>query len=279
MIGRRERRRPAVPPSGIGPRPLAAGGEERTEEPTADRLRWARAEGMAARSAELSAACVLLLGAAAAAATARPLLSGAVDLLRRSLLDAAALDVTQVRTVTAAALRAMIAMIAPVAAVAFLAALGANLLQAGVRWSVRPVLPALRRIVPRPGRLLRAVFSADAGFEAALAIVRVAAIGGAAFLNVRAALASLLGAAGAPLAPSLALIAHLAFRIAWQSAAALLLIGAADLWWRRRRHRRALRMTRREVADERRQRDGDPGARRRFAERSRQAWGERGWPT
>ncbi len=280
MNGRRERRpRPAGSPSSIQPRPFAADDGARTEEPTTDRLRRAREEGMVARSAELSAACVLLLGAAAVAATARPLLSGAIDLVRFFLMEAAALDVTQDSTAVAMALRTMIAMIAPVAAVAFLAALGANLLQVGVRFSVRPVMPDLRRVAPRPGRLLRAVFGADAGFDLAMAVVRVAMVGGVAFLNIRAAMAALAGMAGAPLAPSLALVAQLAFRIAVQSAAALLLAGAADLLWRRRRRRRALRMTRREVADERRQLDGDARTRRGFAERSRQAWGRSRWPT
>lgn len=277
MNGRRERRSAGLPFS-IGLRPFAAD-DARTEEPTADRLRRARETGMAARSAELSAACVLLLGAVAVAVTARPLLSGAVELVRRSLTGAAALDVTQDGTAVAGALRAMIAMIAPVAAAAFLAALGANLLQVGVRLRVRPVTPDVRRIAPRPGRFVRTVFSADTGFDAAMGVVRIAVVGGVAFFNIRAAMASLLGMAGAPLAPSLALVAQLAFRITVQSAAALLLVGAADLLWRRRRHRRALRMTRREVAEERRQRDGDARTRRGFAERSRQAWGRQGWPT
>lgn len=274
MNGRRERRSAGLPFS-IGLRPFATD-DARTEEPTADRLRRARETGMAARSAELSAACVLLLGAVAVAVTARPLLSGAVALVRRSLTGAAAIDVTQDGTAVAGALRAVIVMIAPVAAAAFLAALGANLLQVGVRLRVRPVTPDLRRIAPRPGRFVRAVFSADTGFDAVMGVVRIAVVGGIAFFNIRAAMASLLGMAGAPLAPSLALIAQLAFRITVQSAAALLLAGAADLLWRRRRHRRALRMTRREVAEERRQRDGDARTRRGFAERSRQAWGRPG---
>ena len=277
---------PGIRPPGIRPPPIAADDGAPTEEPTADRLRRAREQGMVARSAELSAACVLLLGVAAAAAAARPLLSGAVELVRFFLTEAAALDteaaaldVAQDSTSVAMALRALAALIAPVAAVALLAALGANLLQVGVRFGIRPLMPDLRRVAPRPGRLLRSVFSADTGFGLAMAAARAAMIGGVAFLNIRAEMAALAGMAGAPLAPSLALIAQIAFRIAVQGAAVLLLAGAADLLWRRRRHRRALRMTRREVAEERRRLDGDARTRRGFAERSRRTWGLRRWPT
>lgn len=265
-------------PAGIRPRSFLAGDGERTEEPTAHRLRRAREDGMVVRSAELSAACVLLFGVAAVAATARPLLADAIDLVRFFLTEAAARDVTQDSTAVAIALRALVAMVAPVAAVAFLAGLGADLLQVGVRFSVRPITPDLRRVAPRPGRRLRAVFTADTGFELAMAVVRVGLVGGVAALNIRAELATLAGMADAPLAPSLALVARLAFRIAVQSAAALLLAGAAALLWRRHRHRRALRMTPREVAEERRQLEGDARTRRGFAERSRQAWGRSPWP-
>ena len=259
---------------------FAAEDEGRTEEPTPYRLRRAREEGSVARSVELPAAFVLLAGVLTLAVMARSLVAGAVDLLRVFLSQASTLDVTRDPAVVAMALRSLIRLAAPVAVAAFLAALASNLVQTGVRFTVAPILPDLRRIALRPGRhLRRALCSAEAGFTLAMSILKVMLVGGIAYLNIRAEMESLVGMAGAALSPSLEHVAGIAVRIAVQTAVALLLVGAADYLFRRRAHRQALRMSRREVAEERRQLDGDPLVRRRLRERGREVHRIRRWPT
>lgn len=247
--------------------------EGRTEEPTPYRLRRAREEGMVALSVELPAAFVLITSIITVAIMARSLVEGVLDLLRLFLSQAATLDVTSDPAVIVMALRSLIKLVAPVAVAAFMAALAANLLQVGIRFTVAPIIPDLRRIALRPGRQLRrTLFSAEAGFAVSTSLVKIVLVGGIAYLNIRADIAALTGMAGAPLVPSLSHVAALAFRIAVQTASTLLLMGVADYLFRRRRHRQTLRMSRHEVLEERRQLDGDPLVRRRLREHGREAY-------
>lgn len=244
---------------------------ERTEEATPHRLRLAREEGMVARSAELPSAFVLLAGVVTVAVTGRSVISGTMELLRLVLSQATTLDITRDPAIVVMALRTLIGIVAPVAVVAFLSALASNLVQVGSRFVVTPIILDLRRIALRPSRYFRRVlFSAEAGFALAALIVRTVLVAGIVVLNIRNELIVLAGMVGAPLVPALLHVVALVFRIAVQTTVVLLLMGVADYLCRRLLHRKALRMSRKEVAEERRQLDGDPLVRRRLRERSRE---------
>ena len=246
---------------------FAASDEDRTEPPSALRLRTARETGQVARSPELPAALMLVGGVAVLALLGSSLLATARGMLRHFLAAAATLEATAFGSHAAAALGYAARLALPVAAVAMAGAVCGNLIAGGMRVTARPLLPDASRIVPRWDRFYRRAFSAEAAINLIKELFKVVAIGAIAVLNIGSALERL---AVAPVAAGGAVVAGAALRIGSQTAAALLLLAILDYLLRRYRQQRELRMSPQEVREERRRQEGDPAVRDRLRARMRE---------
>ncbi len=235
---------------------------ERTEAPSARRLREARRLGQVAVSAELTGAAALAGGLAAlalgGAGCARVLAHG----LRAAL--SAPLDAAE----PAAALASTGAALLRVALVpcggALAAALLAGFLQSGFLFAPAALAPRLERLDPFRG--LRRLFSTAQLAAAGLGLLKAAVLLGVGVAWARGAASSLAGLERlepAALWRALPMVAGLSWRLALAVAA----LGALDLLRLRRRHLRTLRLTRDEARRELKEDEGDPalrGERRRL---------------
>jgi type III secretion protein U len=225
---------------------------EKTEKPTPDRLEQARRRGQLARSPWLSTA-TQWLGAGVGGAFA---LGSGLDQLRQ-LTRASLLGVpTDPAGAVLATLEVMLRLAVPSLLGACAGALAAGIAQAGLRIDPSLVAPQLVRLDPAAG--LRRLFSWRAAAQTARQLALAALLGWALAGPLRDAAprvwsAPLLAPAAAWTAISSALLALL-----WRLTAALLILGLLDFAIERWRHRRSLRMSRRDLQQERRRLEGDP---------------------
>jgi flagellar biosynthetic protein FlhB len=154
----------------------------------------------------------------------------------------------------------------PLMALLAAAALLVQLAQVGPLFSFEALQPKGERLDPIQG--LKRMVNLDRLVELAKAGLKIAVVGGLAWWLVGAEVDSLLGLSGASLAGSLGVAGTLARRVALVVLGALAVMAAFDFVYQRWRWEQRLRMSKQEVRDELKQREGNPQIRSRF--RSRQ---------
>jgi flagellar biosynthetic protein FlhB len=250
---------------------FAAEDEGRTEEPTEHKLRKAREEGKVARSIELPAALVLLLGVATLAVVSGYFLKNVVYMLRYFFQNSCTLDISRDSGLAGAFMSYFLKLSAPVLVVAFIAAIMGNVLQVGFLFSAKPITPDVNRILPNLGRFFRrAMFSGEAAFNLAKSLLKIAVVVVIAYLNVRAELVRIVHLGDMPWQLGFRLISAIGFRIVVESALAMLVLSLPDYLFQRRQHLEALKMSRQEIKEERRMYEGDPLVRSRLREKMRE---------
>lgn len=143
-----------------------------------------------------------------------------------------------------------------------LAGLAASLLQNPPRLVLDRIQPRLSRL--SPGHGWRRMFGTHGRVEFLKAAGKLAAVGGTAFLLLRATRSDVLDAMFMEPDALPDLLLDVAVRLVAGIAAATLVLAALDLVWSRVFWRRELRMTRQEAKDELKQMDGDPSIRARI---------------
>ncbi len=231
---------------------------ERTEKPTARRLEKAREQGQVPRSADLSAAAVLL-AAGGALQFAGGRLGGELLNLMRSGLEIdreQALDpALATEALHSAALHGALAC-APILGMTLAAALVAPIALGGWNLSFKVLVPDFTRLDPIAG--FGRMFSARGAMELLKALAKFGVVASvAAWLLWRDAGELLaLGAqsASAAIGHSVRLTGHALLLLG----ASLGLIAAVDVPWQLFQHGKRLRMSREEIREEMKESEGSP---------------------
>ena len=229
---------------------------EKTEQPSAKRLRDARKQGNFARSKPLAAACATLCTVLALGASLPSIATDLVSFARLALLQAGA-NATPLHIAVGRAWEALFSACLPALAAAMLGAVVGAGLQVGVAFNASAIGFKLQKLSPAEG--FKRVFSKKNLLEALKAALVVSALLWIAWTAVRDA-APL--AARLPNASNLALswnalfqLVHgwalkaLGFAVAW---------GALDYLLERRSHLKGLMMSREELKQEHKESEGDP---------------------
>lgn len=249
---------------------FAAEDEGRTEEPSEHKIRKAREEGKVARSGEVSSSLVLLAGIATLGLLGEYIMRTSAQMFTFFLSRVGSLD-----AFNGGLLRAFMSWLAAIALptllVVFVVAILGNVIQVGFLFTVKPITPDFSRVIPRVNRWLQRSFaSAEAVFNFAKSMVKIALIAAIAYLNISAEIPRLTRLALSAFLAAVSVVAQIAFRILLEAAIALLIFSAVDYWFQRRQHLESLKMSRQEVKEERKMYEGDPLTRSRLRERMRE---------
>lgn len=242
---------------------------DRNEAATPYKLEQARGRGQVARSADVVSVAVFAVAMAW-------LYWGGLDALhaqfrydRTLLAQAGRVDAAGAAALLARVVADALSGLLPWFAALALTAVVGTLVQTGAVFSAHPLKPDFSRLSPAAGlkRLLsmRTVF--DAG-RAVAKLVLVAAVTWHAVGELVPLSARLAAMPPAQLARTL--LEHAA-AAGLQMALALALVAAVDLVYSRREFLRRMRMSRRELKDEHKHREGDPRIRARLRELRREA--------
>ncbi|HZI12505.1 MAG TPA: EscU/YscU/HrcU family type III secretion system export apparatus switch protein [Myxococcus sp.] len=223
---------------------------DKTEQPTAKRLREARRKGQLPRSRLLSSSAVLLGGLLGLTASAPSGFARLRDWTARLFLEQRAPGAWEEGLWTAAWL------CGPVLGGALAASLLVSLATVGFEADTRHVLPKLERISPVAG--LKRLFSLRPLTELARSLGVVLLVAALVWSEVEEVGSDALRAAWLGGAEGLGLLmeclARLAVRLGW----VLLVLGVGDYVLARRRHTKDLMMSREEVKREYKESEGDP---------------------
>lgn len=237
---------------------MSQGDQDKTEQPTPFRLEEARKRGEVAKSPEVAGTVVMIFFAASFALAAPGIARAFADATRGMIALAGqrpALNGGFVELASALYSPVLHALL-PLVLALLIAAVVGNVLQTGPVVTTHPLKPDFKRM--HPMQAIRRIFSMRSLWEIGKLIVKLAALAGicAVFVWKARALAE---AAAMTLPQKLGGLMLAAFVKA--SVYVLLVLGLAalvDFLFSRREYMRKMRMSRRELKDEVKRRDGDP---------------------
>lgn len=265
-------RTPATTAFGWDLQRFAAEDEGRTEDPTEAKIRKAREEGKVAKSPDITAAVVLLLPTVTIVFLAGSMWTTFLEMIRYYLSQATTADpISGGGPISGQFFMFLARLLWPVLVVALVAAVGSNLLQVGVLFTTKPLVPDFSRIQPKFGQWLkRSLFSPEALFNVAKQLVKVAVIAVVAWLNIQAEWVHLLNLIHVSFALASETLWRIGLNIVLQCAVVMLILAIPDYLFQRYQHRESLKMSLQEVKEERKQQEGDPLIRSRLRERMRE---------
>ncbi len=237
---------------------------ERTEPATPKRREDARKKGDVAQSRDVSSVVVL---AAAFAAAGWALHSEGFTRIAGEIQQLWAggfrpRGVADYHSLLMREGRACVMAMLPVGALIATAGVLAPLVQVGPLFSFEALAPKWERIDPLAG--LKRLVSPEKLFDLAKALLKLVVVAGCIYLVLRASFGTLLVLSVVSVGESLVVAKSLAARGAAWTLAALAILAVFDLMWVRYRYDRKLRMTRQQVREEIRDRDGQPEQRGRM---------------
>jgi flagellar biosynthetic protein FlhB len=231
---------------------------EKTEQPTAKKLREARKRGEVPKSRELGTAAVVLGVAGALAATGGAVLEALVSLWELALAAVSGDVVAAPSGVLVAGAAIGLDALIPVLVVVLIAGTLASFLQVGPLLTLTPVAPKLERLDPVRG--FKNLFSQRQLVELLKSIAKLAIIGFVAYITLRDSLRGVIGLAShdaqAALHGTGSLVTTLLFRVG----GAMVAIAIVDVFYQRWRYQQDQKMTKHEVKREHKEAEGDPHA-------------------
>ncbi|MFK7898695.1 MAG: flagellar biosynthesis protein FlhB [Myxococcota bacterium] len=245
--------------------------EEKTEEATPKKLEDARKKGQVAQSRDVS---TVLLLASAALALASPLsarLGGLIyEMTQRSWGG------TLVRPDSLADYHAVLLYfgavaglaLAPFGLVFLVTAFASNLVQIG--WMISPEAMAFKPEKMNPISGMKRMFSMDRLYELAKALFRVGVVVWIVWYFMRPAIPEVLTLMAASVTETARVGGELLQRTMWVILAVFAVFAVVDFVWQRYQHAKKNRMTKQEVRDESKQREGDPKVKSRIRQIQRE---------
>lgn len=243
---------------------------DRSEAATPFKLQKAREQAQTPRSLDALAATVFASAVAWLAWQGEAAAAALLRLFHAALVQAAALDASGqgLGTLAGQLVRGAAGILAPLFIALPLAAVIASVAQTGMVFSPSALHFDFQRLNPATG--WKRVFSQRTlfdGLRACMKLLVLGLAGGLALTGLRTQFAVLTA-----LPPASFLQAALAdfASLGWRMAAVLALVAVADMVFTRHEFSRRMRMSRRELKDEFRQREGDPRIRSRMRELRRE---------
>jgi flagellar biosynthetic protein FlhB len=232
--------------------------EDKTEEPSAQRLEDFRKEGQVAQSKELTSLLVLLATLAVMYGFGPRLVGDFMDFMRRIFVEAAVTDFTSERAgmLLLLCLKQAGALVLPVAAAGFFAGVLGSVLQFGFLFTWTPLEPQADRINPISG--FQRIFSLASLMEGFKSLLKLVAVVTVTYLLLKSEIVGSASMADMDSAQFVSYMSSSAFRLVGGVCIGLFVVAATDFAYQKFRYRKSLMMTKQEVKQEHKQREGDP---------------------
>lgn len=230
---------------------------DRNEQATPYKLEEARKRGQTARSADAGSLVVLSVAMLACYTLLVPALRDMATLLARGLAAGSTLEEQGASQLLQIGLQQALRVLAPLLFAIVVAAVLGNLLQSGgLVFSTTPLKPDFNKLNPVQG--FKKLFSNRLLYEALKNTLKLLALGAVAWLALRALLPLALQLLGLPGKALLLRLTQTSGGLLAKLCAVLLLFTLVDLLFVRWNFLRDLRMSKREIEDEHKHREGDP---------------------
>ncbi len=242
---------------------------EKTEPATEKRREEARQRGNIAKSQDLDSVIVLLAGFLALRSFGPTAVAMIGEYFHYVLSAALTTELTSGNTLILLSqmLVVMARCLAPIFATVILAAVIANVLQVGFLLTFEPLMPDLERINPIAG--LQNLFSWKAIAELVKSIFKILVVAYIPYATLRDEMPTFIRLIQLePLAGMIVLV-RILFTMAVKIILVLLVVAVADYWFQWWRHEEDLKMSKEDIKEEYKQREGDPKVKAKIRERQR----------
>jgi type III secretion YscU/HrpY family protein len=234
--------------------------EEKTEQPTPEKLRKSRQKGQVGKSADLThaflflaAGGVLSLGGAAYIIRLRELMS---EFFRPAIFTGEIPPGVMLESFGSAMISAL-TLCMPLLIAMMLIAVAIQFLQVKALFAPEVIKPKLDKLNPIEG-FKNIFFKAKTYVEMLKNLVKLAVIAALVYYNLRSFLPDLLLTARVDIAAAASLAGSLMFRLLFQAGAAFVILGAADYMIQMKFYRKDMMMSKEEVKREFKESEGDP---------------------
>lgn len=239
----------------------------RTEQATPFKLEEARKHGQVAKSLDFNSMFVLWGMIAGIAIWGGSSWTTLADLCSRLLLGAASFDVTRASSYAQIATMT-ISLLAPLAVLGMLCGILGNLIQTGPVFSTFPLKPKFERLNPIAG--FKRIFNKRMLFEALKSVIKLGFFAALVYAFVVALWHELPGIGRGDLASLAAWLERNSTALLFRLGLALIAIALLDLAYVRWQFGRQMMMSRRELKEEIKRREGDPLIRAKLRELQRE---------
>ncbi len=237
-----------------------------SEQATPHKLDDARKKGSVAKSSDFTAMTVMAALAVAIYASGWDSLRQLLRMQQQILghASAAPWSVDGVASWMGQLATGMLIVLGPLLLILAVTAVVVNVFQTGPIFSFHPIKPDLSRISPAAG--LKRIFSMRTVFETVKSLIKLLVLGALLYVLVRDAVPGLLGLTTLEPKGYARILIGLAAGLLVKLVLALLAIGLIDLVFTRWEFSKKMRMSKRDVKDESKNREGDPRIRSRIRE-------------
>ncbi len=245
--------------------------QDRTEPATPTKLRDARRRGQVSKSLEVNSLFILSMGIAVFYLLGEGMVSSQLALSRALLSNAhrIALDPARTLSLFEHTLDWMLSIFWPAMAALVAVAVLMNMAQTGPVFSFFPLKPDMSRINPVNG--FKRLFSVRLLFESLKTLIKLMLFAGVLYFAISALLPSMVGLLDRHPDSYPPYLADKANSIVLKLLAVLLFVALLDLLYTRWDYAKRMRMSRREIKDEVKRREGDPQVRAKIRELQREA--------
>jgi len=232
--------------------------QDKTEAPTPKKREDSRKKGQVAKSKDVSSVSVLFGSLLLLYFTANHFIQHILTLSAGIFSQAGELELNEANIYHffLDVLGGLIIILFPLMVIGVVVGIGANLLQVGFLFTGEPILPKFSKINPFEG--LKRIFSRQSLVEFLKSIFKIIIVGYVAFKVVRAEFPNIVPLMDMETSEILSYIGRISFKIILYTCLALVFLALFDYLFQKWEHERKLKMTKQEVKDEFRQREGDP---------------------
>ncbi len=242
---------------------------DKTQDATPHRRQQAREEGQVASSQDLNSAAILVVGLVALMTLGPPVMDFAADLFRRQLGGDAQLTIDRSTFIAqwSAMCFELAKVVLPILGSILLGAIAINLMQVGILFAPKRIVPDISRINPLKG--VKRMVSLSAAMRLAFGIFKILIIGTVAVISVYSQWGAILQTAAMGPPQLAAFVAQITLWTTLKMAIALLILAIFDYAYQKWKFEQDLKMTTQEVREEMKNLQGDPqvAARRRAVQR------------
>lgn len=231
---------------------------DKSEEPTPFKLQEARKRGQVAKSMDVNSVFVLFAGFVCLGLFGDWMLAYGASIGQQLFLQAGTLDFELSRLLAWLVELSMrtLFMLSPLLFTVAVAGVLANLLQVGPIFSFHPLKPDFKRINPAEG--FKRVFSMKTLFEAAKTLLKVTIFAAVGYLLLSDLMPMMMSLLGVPAVRYPRFLVDVSLGLFGKLLIAATIIAVLDLLFSRRDFLKRMRMSRRELKDEVKRREGDP---------------------
>ncbi|MCU7934007.1 MAG: EscU/YscU/HrcU family type III secretion system export apparatus switch protein [Candidatus Thiodiazotropha sp. (ex Dulcina madagascariensis)] len=245
--------------------------QDRTEQATPFKLKEARRRGQVAKSLELNSVFIIGIMLGLAYLLGTQMFYKQLDLSRVLLSnhDMQAVSPENITNLFEVMLKELIGISWPYLLAIILTPIAITLMQTGPVFSLFPIKPDFKRINPVEG--FKRIFSIRLLYESLKTIVKICLFGMLIYFSIKNALPKMMALVDRDPDTYATSILYFTLNLGFQLFIAMIIIGILDLAYTRWDYAKKMRMSRREVKDEVKRREGDPLIRAKRRELQKEA--------